>query len=239
MALLDLCAGVFERVQPYFMYIVPALGFQERYLAYLERRYRLDVLRYPHPVLNDVLRSSGLRFASPKDEALPRVSEAQFEAMVRRDTGLEWIVTGQKMNDSLQRRGMISACDGISDKRKRAFPMAVWSDKQVFSYMKMKNIPLHSFGRFYPVEMATIKRLYPEDFERIKKVVPLAEATVQRLELYPDEMAELYGRAYRPHFADTGPVQPEDHEQGGQTEAEEIRARLRALRAARVEQADG
>ena len=53
---LDVCFRYFQHVQPYFMYLVPDLEFQERTLRHYEARYHTKILRVPHFMLSDFLR---------------------------------------------------------------------------------------------------------------------------------------------------------------------------------------
>lgn len=41
---LDLCKKYFKTVQPFFMYLVPGLKFQEEALAKYERHYDVDII---------------------------------------------------------------------------------------------------------------------------------------------------------------------------------------------------
>ena len=44
---LDLCCRYFKRVQPYFLYSVPDISFQERTLQWYENKYGFKVIRLP------------------------------------------------------------------------------------------------------------------------------------------------------------------------------------------------
>lgn len=142
--LLDLCRRYIPnaRLACFFQYIVPELGFQERYLAYLERRYSVDILRLPHWMLSTMYRNSVLRFGSKESWECPKLTIVDIENDVRARSGVWYIATGQKKSDSLQRRGMISANGAIDEKTGRAMPLAEWTNRTVYAYIRRYNIPL-------------------------------------------------------------------------------------------------
>lgn len=157
------------------------MEFQERYMRYLERRYKFETHYYPHP---DVARGLKLgRYTLPQD-----VAELDFtllEHVTREDSGFDWIVGGEKMVDSLHRRGMIHKCKGIDLNRRRAFPLADWNDRDTFSYMKRRRLMIppdyRLFGSSFqgttrPANLQKIRDEYPADFQTIRAVFPLADA---------------------------------------------------------------
>lgn len=190
-AVLDVVREVgFPRVAAYFMYIVPGLSFQERYLEYLERRYDIEIIRLPHWMLSTFYRYASYRPDTNVSLDCPVIKAGDIDAEVRERTGIKWIVDGQRIDESLERRGMIKPCRGIDLKRRRAFPIAYWSTKTVLAYLKARNIPLapeyryhgRSFGSFRIEDLGGIRHHFPEDYQRILKVFPYAEAVAKREE---------------------------------------------------------
>ena len=184
-AVLDVCVQHFRRVEAYFMYTVKGLGFQERYLQYIERRYSITIQRVPHVSLAQMIASGSFRPA----QACEQLSMTDVENAMRQQLGIDWIASGEKMSDSLQRRGMLNAIQGLSESRRRVYPLAGFSDRAVFSYLKMRQIPLppdyrlfndRSFGALYARELIIIRDNFPEDYELIKQSFPFVEAQVKR-----------------------------------------------------------
>lgn len=186
-ATLDLCSRYFKEVAGYFMYLVEGLEFQEQYLSYLERRYSTKILRVPHFSLSVMVNRGAFRPAIHCAE----IKITDVERSVRAQTGIEWIATGEKMQDSLQRRGMINQCQGVSTPRKRLYPLAGFTDRAVYAYLKMRGVALSpdyrvfgrsSFGRLYAEELEAIRCHYPQDYLKIVKEFPFVEAQVKRSE---------------------------------------------------------
>lgn len=189
---LSLCCQTFERVQPYFMYLVPGLEFQERYLAYLERLFKVSILRIPHWGLSRLLRGASFRHPTAATATLQFVRIRHVEAWLRKETGIQWMATGEKAIDSLERNAYIRKCDGIDDVRQRIYPLAYWNHAAVFNYLKSHGIALpasystgrrRSFGSLWYDEVAYVRERHPADFERIKRVFPLIEAQLMRHQL--------------------------------------------------------
>ena len=91
---LDLCMKYFKTVQPFFMYLVPDLKFQEEALAKYERHYGVDIIRVPHFENADFYRYGSFRDA---DYSVPRVKIRAIYEAIRRETGIQWIAGGEKI----------------------------------------------------------------------------------------------------------------------------------------------
>lgn len=192
---LDLCFKHFKKIYVYFMYLIPGLTFQERYIEFIEKRYKINVLRMPHWQLSGMMQNASLRYWTDKTVNLPSVNATDAENYARRKLGCKWIATGEMKVDSMNRRGMLSANKGLSLKRKRIYPLSDWSTINVFNYMKRNKLPLSldyalfgcksrggSFGRLWAEELLAIKKAYPEDYHAILNYFPFAEAQVKRHE---------------------------------------------------------
>lgn len=186
---LDLCFRYFKNVQPYFMYLVPNLEFQERTLRYYEKRYNTKILRIPHFMLSDFLRYGTYRMP---DLDVPMVKTVELYNYLREKTGIYWICAGERISDSIVRRAMIKESSSIDMKRGRFYPIAYWNVAQVRAYNKQRKLPLslenkaleHSFRSLMPSEVKNIKEVFPEDYKKIKAMFPLIETSVKWEEYY-------------------------------------------------------
>lgn len=187
---LDLCCKHFERVKAFFMYLVPDLAFQERYLDYLERRYQIQIVRLPHWMLGTMFGETVFRFDSDQSLNAPRLKITDIENTLRARLEVDWFAYGIKATDSLERRGMLSEGGSVNEKTKRVYPVAWFNDKAIYLYLKMQRIPLppdyRMFGRSFSALNATqlipIRDQYPDDYRKILEVFPFAEAEVKRVE---------------------------------------------------------
>ena len=118
---------------------------------------------------------------------------------------MEWFATGIKASDSLERNAMLGDGGGgdINHKTRRMYPIAWWSDKHVFAYLKKHRIPLppdykmfgHSWGGgLHGLYLSKIREQYPEDYAKIEARFPYVGAELYRYEKYPTE-SELRTRS--------------------------------------------
>ena len=184
----------FKRVVPFFMYFVKGLAFQETVLAAAERRYGIPIERMPHFDLPAVLNDELLRDMRPDGQipVLRELTMRQMQDLWRKRTGLAWIATGEKKNDSFTRRFMLKKSGQWDSKRGVYAPLMEWSDKQVLAYLRLRHIALPpeyqflkgSFGVFSGVDLLMAKRHFPADYRKILDVFPHAEALARSYELY-------------------------------------------------------
>lgn len=187
-AVLDLCHRVFERVHAFFLYVVPGLECEESILRRFEAKYGLKFLRLPSPTIANLLKSGWM---VPHAFRLRR--QLKFDDLyraARKKTGAHYIALGHRMDESLQRRGMISSTteNGIDHKNGKVYPLAHWNAKSVYSYLRHRQIPMvDHFGAWdttgLSFERGTLQRLrerFPGDYEKLCDVFPMLPAKVLR-----------------------------------------------------------
>lgn len=188
-ACLDLCFKYFKNVQPFFMYIVPDLEFQERTLRYYEKRYKTEIIRVPHFMLSDFLRYGTFRLP---DLDVPMVKTVELYNYLRELTDIYWIAAGERIADSIIRRAMIKESSSIDEKRGRFYPLAYWDVNHVRSYNKANRLPLslenktlgYSFRSLMAQDLMNIKKYFPDDYEKIKDMFPLVDVELKWGEMY-------------------------------------------------------
>ena len=188
--LLDLCHKYFKRVYPYFLFIHPDLQFQQRMLSWYERRYGQEILRLPHMDVSEYFHYGSFRDGY-YEYPLIDINDIYSYLRVKYDT--YWIAGGERMDDSLWRRGMIHNSSSIDQKRGRFYPLAMWKRKECLDYIKYHKLYYSqdqrekkkgSFGSLHGENLYIIREYYPEDYERILQLYPFAGAGVKRYEEY-------------------------------------------------------
>ncbi len=195
--LIDLCYKHFKKITAFFLYTVKGLGFQERYLKYIEKKYNLEILRLPHWSISTSYKRSDYKIETITGMSCDVLKPKDVYNYVRNKTGIEWIATGIKIIDSLRRRGTIKHWgNGVDRQSKMMYPIAYFKNSTIFNYIKLNklyvphdyNLLRHSgiknasFGGLMPKELIEVKRKYPEDYEKILDVFPFAEAAVKKEE---------------------------------------------------------
>lgn len=217
---LDLCHDVFERVEMFFLYFVRDLDCDEQFVRRAEKRYGITAHRFPSPLLATYLQSG---FLARRGYRLRRAYKwADAEHAARERTGLEWIVSGMRMDESLQRRGMLKTRQGFWPEIKRVYPLWNWRAKQVLAYLRSRRIeiptPLGSADAagigFADKTLAVLREKFPNDYEKIKRQFPFLATQEARNEWFGSEaepVPEVRDEASPPAGADESAVQsPQD-----------------------------
>src|SRR5262249_8288510 len=192
LVVLDVASCMGFKLAGYFMYLVPGLRCQESYLKLIEARYRIEILRVPHLALSELIKSNTYRFDSAPGEKVQYTEFRDLRAYVRKQTGNDWIISGEKKTDSLQRRGMLSDFNCIDEKNQNAFPLADWSDKRVWTYINLHRLPIcptygahaiHSYEPHDPKAILAMQAHYPDDVERVLEYFPLLRAEIVKQQI--------------------------------------------------------
>ena len=186
LVLLSLCKKYFKNVQAFFLYIVKDLDYFETKLKYAEKKFDIRIKQYPHPELSRYLRNGICTFDAYET---PPLSWNDIEDIARKDFQIDWIASGWKKTDSLQRRAALSTfrCEGIIDKSKKFFPLSNWNDSMVISYLRLHKLPIPKTNTKGQFEVSLIykplkfmKENYPKDYQKILEQFPFAETIIKK-----------------------------------------------------------
>lgn len=170
----------------YNLYLVPGLECELREIRKAERRYGVTVRRLPHPGIYAALAVGHLQ---PCPTAFRRkLQHADIYELVRDITNSDWLVFGHRMDESLQRRGMIKASAGLMVHLRKAYPLWNWKAADVFHYLNSCKIPA---PEQYTEDDTTgltlgansllyLKAKYPDDYRKVIQLFPLAEGQFLR-----------------------------------------------------------
>jgi len=192
LAVMDLCTRAFDRVIPFFMYLVPGLSFIEERLADAHKRWGTPVLQFPHWVLFKCLRNGIYCPNHHSFDDLPNFKLFDIYEMVVEETGIPIIAHGGKTADGLWRRRMMSAT-GASKKCSHIFyPIRSWSKYDVMAYLDSRKIPIPQESkdrRAAGVDLGTSSLLWmhdnhPEDFKKLCETFQYADSVVARRTFY-------------------------------------------------------
>ena len=188
----------FERVHPYYLYLVPGLEFVDESLAYYERFFGVKITRLPHPSLHRWL-AGGFTFQPPERVAviqqaeLPLHDYADIRKVMIEDHGLQHdmlVADGVRAADSPMRRVAIKRNGPISAKHGRYHPIWDWLKADLIDCFRRSGVKLpqdyQMFGRSFDGLdarfLVPLKRHRPADYRRVLDWFPLAELSVWRWE---------------------------------------------------------
>lgn len=187
----------FDRVVPFFLYIVPRLSFVDEALDYYERYFGEKIYRLPHPSLYRML--NNFTFQPPERCAvieaanLPNFNYEDVRAEVADAAGVQDDVlyaTGVRAADSPMRRTAINQYGPITWSQRKYHP--VWDMRkadllEMFRKHKVKlPIDYAIFGRtFDGIDLRfllPLKKQRPDDYRKVLDWFPLAELEIFRWE---------------------------------------------------------
>lgn len=186
---LDLCMRNFKNVQVFFMYMVKDIKYINDILKRYEDMYGIKIIQVPHPDVSAFYKYGMYTKADPN---VKRTTINETYDYVRGLTGIEWIAGGERTTDSIERNARIKNSSSIDFKSKRFFPIAYWTKKDVYEYIRVKKLYLPRINKefgcstdaLHPIFGAYIKEHYPEDYAKIVRAFPHYESAVFRYEKY-------------------------------------------------------
>lgn len=177
---MDLCLRTFDRVEAFYMYMVPGLEQIELGLAAAEKRYGIKIHQYPHWMTSRIMLAGVYCDASTKRE-VPEWKLEDVYRLVMSDLQIQLIAMGAKQSDSAWRRRMLA-------QYKREWlinPIEYWLKVDVLAYLKRHNIPLPLDQGLVGNGVELSRRYlhwchdtWPGDFKKICEYFPYAEATI-------------------------------------------------------------
>jgi 3'-phosphoadenosine 5'-phosphosulfate sulfotransferase (PAPS reductase)/FAD synthetase len=187
----------FRTVKPFYMYLIPDLGFVESELKRFEDRFQTPIVRMPHPSLFRML--NNLVFQAPER---CRVIEEAGLATLSYDkcareviTALGWskstfVGHGTRSADSLMRRASVKKWGCLNPNRKTFMPISDWNADRVAQCFRDERIKLpvdyEMFGRsFDGIDERFLRPIhdrFPEDYAKILEWFPLADLELKRMD---------------------------------------------------------
>lgn len=188
----------FDRVHPYYLYLVPGLEFVEESLAYYEQFFGVRIARLPHPSLHRWL-AGGYTYQPPErlrviqQAELPLHDYADIRKVMIEDKGLDpgmLVADGVRAADSPMSRIAIKTHGPISQKHGRYHPIWDWLKVDLIECFRRSAVKLPEdykmFGRSFDGLdarfLVPLKRHRPKDYQRVLDWFPLADLDVYRWE---------------------------------------------------------
>jgi hypothetical protein len=185
----------FERVVPYYLYLVPNLEFVDEALDYYERRFGTKIYRLPHVSVNRML--NAMTFQPPErcqviqQCELAEPSYDDIRADIAKAEGLRadiLVADGVRAADSPMRRLAINTHGPISWRQHKYHPVWDMRKAELLDMFRREKVRLpidyKLFGRtFDGIDLRfllPIKKHFPRDYQRILDWYPLAELEVFR-----------------------------------------------------------
>lgn len=188
----------FDKVIPFYKYLVPGLEFVEESLAYYEKTFGTKIIQMPHPSLYRWL--NNLTFQAPENCAiveranLPEFNHPDVERVVKEDLGLPletYTAVGVRAVDSPMRWASIKTHGAVNHKNKNWYPVYDWRIDKLKAEVEQADIKLPvdyaMFGRSFDGLdyrfLKPIKENFPRDYAKILELFPLVDLELFRAEM--------------------------------------------------------
>lgn len=195
---LDLCVREFGagNVRAFYMYLVKGLHCVEQTIRWCERRYGIEVEFIPHWRLGLAYKYATYMPHRSGADGWRDMRQKDVEQVARAKLGADWIAYGHRMNDSIERVGMLSKNEGLDRVGRRVYPLRSWNEASVMTYLRTRKIPpppkLTMLKRsmtgvnFQEDTLLAIRERFPDDFELIVEKFPYLPAKLARYEMKKD-----------------------------------------------------
>lgn len=187
--MLDLVAPHFKEVVCVYMYMVPNLQSELRYIRWAEAMYsNVKFIQCPHFNVSGYVKTGMLGCAqNPKQKLL---SFMDITEIARQKTGIEWAFFGFKEADSLNRRVFLRRTaqeNGgycINFKTKKAYPLNLYKHGDIVKYIKEKGlIKNEDYGSKTSSGanvtsagyLAWLRNNFPQDLQQVYRYYPDCE----------------------------------------------------------------
>lgn len=167
------------RFKAIYLYIYKGLKIRENVLKYYEKQYKIKIDQYPQFDVSYMKRTKKLK-------------QADIETFIRNKYNIQYLAYGYRKNESLERRGILKYVkNGIDEKYNKLYPVADWSEKDIFKYIKLNKLVLpidYNYGFrdiniFKGNSLLWLYNNFREDYETIKKQYPLIEGELLRVKI--------------------------------------------------------
>lgn len=197
-------SGLFERIVPFYGYLVPGLRFIDESIAYYEDVFQTKIHKYPSPSFYRMLKSGSMmplwnaRFMREID-LNTNWDYDDLAEMICEDLELDedtYVATGIRAIDNMTRLASMKKNGPVSTNLLKFHPIWDWNKNMLMTRIHRAEINLPAdylaFGRSYDGLdrrfIGPIKSLWPDDYRRIKEFFPLIDTVLWR---------ERYARRHR------------------------------------------
>lgn len=183
--LADLCSKNFNKVYCVFMFIVPELEYENRYIEWTKKKYsNIEFIKTPHYAVYSFIKHGYLGIK--KDDKQSKTTISKIDDKIRKKINIEWSIYGFKKIDGITRRLMLNSTEnGIMYNTQKAYPLMDLKNKDVLDYIKENNlITPFNYGTTKPssgCDISTpeflyyLERKYPNDLKKIFAQYPHTE----------------------------------------------------------------
>jgi 3'-phosphoadenosine 5'-phosphosulfate sulfotransferase (PAPS reductase)/FAD synthetase len=158
-----------------FLYFVQGLEIKQRIIEHYEKLWNIKIHQQPH-------------FITMTMKTGKKYKMGDIEHGLRARYNISYIAQGVRRCEGMARRGMLARLPyGIDERNKKLYPIADFTDKQIFSYVKLNKLKLpieynqdhvHDFAVPDVDGLVYLKNNFPNDYKKVIAEFPQLEARV-------------------------------------------------------------
>ena len=201
--LLDMLAKANIKTTCVFMYLVKNMKHTQIYIDYAEKKYGIKTIQYPHFILSRYLKVGQL---CVEDVDIPVIELKDIEAQARKDTGIDFIVSGRKIDDGYAIGQKLRYSKPYGFVKRKCYPLLEWKNRHCLNYIKKERLinPMNygrgDFGKHntkyasdaFTIDLNILRYLeknYPEDLILIEQKFPFALEKLHEFNFTQNETA--------------------------------------------------
>jgi sulfate adenylyltransferase subunit 2 len=187
-ASLDLIRPYINNLIGIYLEYIPGLKFKDNIFKYYEERYNFKIIKRPHPqwFLYQINKVYGIENKIEKKIKKIDLKLGKFYKLYKNELNIKWSILGEKRSDDITRARKIYKTTPIDKENNIIYPVAYFSDKEIFKYIKQKKLilPKEYYETRATHEMNTpfskdsllyFKENFYEDYEKIINIFPQIE----------------------------------------------------------------
>jgi phosphoadenosine phosphosulfate reductase len=185
----ELCLKVWspDQVKGFYMAFGKGLEIESRMIEMGRRALGIEIDVTASPFQCAAL--NGGQMMHRRIKTRRRLKIKDIEMVMQSRHNMKWLCYGHRMNESLQRRGMLKAAKGYFPQFHKVYPIWDWSTRDAYLYLRGRKglrfpEPIcgpDTSGISLTVDsLQFIKRKFRADYERIKAIFPFIEAKLLR-----------------------------------------------------------
>lgn len=188
LVVMDLCLRVFDRVEAFFMQLVPGLECVERPAIEAAEKFGVPLHMTPHWIAFRLLKGGMYCFEPQSRDAWPDVKLRDIYTSIIEETGIPLIATGAKRTDSLWRKRHLDSTKGWTEV---VNPVVAWSKHEIVSHLTSRGwaVPKGDSGDGAGADLSRPAVLWmhdnhPEDFKLLEEHFPFVRSIVMQREWF-------------------------------------------------------
>jgi len=190
---LDLIRNHIDNLTGIYLEYIPGLKYKDELFNYYENRYNFKIIKKDHPfwLLYQQKNVYGCKNNITEKIKLTDLKLGKFYNKYKKELNIEWHIIGEKRTDDITRARKLFKSTPIDKTNKIIYPVALFSDKEIFKYIEFKKLILPIEYKLYNVKhdhnvafskeaLLFFKNNFIDDYYKILEIFPQIESILKK-----------------------------------------------------------